>query len=50
MNRYCTCMLHDSWAPEAQPLQDLLDRMIYRMAGLTDTEARGLEERLSRML
>ena len=37
-------------APEAQPLQDLLDRIIYRMAGLTDDEVRGLEERLARML
>ena len=37
-------------APEAQPLQDLLDRIIYRMAGLTDDESRGLEERLARML
>lgn len=37
-------------APEAQPCQDLLDRLIYAMAGLTDDEARGLEERLARML
>ena len=36
--------------PKAQPLQDLLDRMLYRMAGLTDEEAGGLEERLARML
>lgn len=37
-------------APAAQPLQDLLDRILYRMAGLTDDEAAGLEERLARML
>lgn len=37
-------------APEAQPLQDLLDRMIYRMAGLTDAEANALEDRLEMML
>ncbi len=37
-------------APAAQPLQDLLDRIFYRLAGLSDDEAAGLEERLSRML
>jgi len=37
-------------SPEAQPLQDLLDRIIYRMAGLTHHEARGLEQRLATML
>jgi hypothetical protein len=37
-------------APAAQPLQDLLDRIIYRMAGLTDNEAAGLEVRLETML
>jgi hypothetical protein len=37
-------------APEAQPLQDLLDRMVYRMAGLTDAEANALEDRLRMML
>ena len=31
-------------------MKHLLDRMIYRMAGLTDDEARGLEKRLARML
>jgi hypothetical protein len=36
--------------PKAQPLQDLLDKMLYRMAGLTDDEAAGLEERLVKML
>jgi hypothetical protein len=37
-------------APKAQPYQDLLDRILYRMAGLTDTEAQGLEKRLEEML
>jgi hypothetical protein len=37
-------------APDAQPYQDLIDKLFYRMAGLTDAEARGLEDRLSRML
>ncbi|TWT40539.1 N-6 DNA Methylase [Phycisphaerae bacterium RAS1] len=36
--------------PQAQPLQDVLDHMIYRMAGLTDADVEGLEERLARML
>jgi hypothetical protein len=35
---------------EAQPYQDLIDRLLYAMAGLSDEEARGLEERLARML
>lgn len=35
---------------EAQPYQDLIDRLFYAMAGLTDEEASGLEDRLSRML
>jgi hypothetical protein len=37
-------------APAAQPLQDLIDRLLYAMAGLSDDEVRGLEDRLSRML
>lgn len=37
-------------APAAQPLQDLIDRILYRMAGLTDDEAAGLDERLKEML
>jgi type I restriction-modification system DNA methylase subunit len=37
-------------APEAQPYQDLIDRILYRMAGLTDAEAKGLEKRLEEML
>jgi hypothetical protein len=36
--------------PKAQPYQDLIDRILYRMAGLTDTEAMGLEKRLEEML
>jgi hypothetical protein len=36
--------------PQAQPLQDLLDHMIYRMAGLTDADIAGLEKHLARML
>ena len=36
--------------PKAQPLQELLDQMIYRMAGLTEDESKALEERLARML
>jgi type I restriction-modification system DNA methylase subunit len=35
---------------EAQPYQDLIDRLLYAMAGLSDEEAHGLEERLARML
>jgi hypothetical protein len=35
---------------EAQPIQDLLDKIIFRLAGLTDAEAEGLEQRLSTML
>lgn len=37
-------------APEAQPYQNLIDRILYRMAGLTDAEAQGLEKRLENML
>ena len=44
------CCDRSALAPEAQSLQDLLDRIIYRMAGLTDDEVRGLEERLAKML
>lgn len=35
--------------PEAQPFQDFIDRLFYRMAGLSDDEAAGLEQRLARM-
>jgi len=37
-------------APEAQPFQDFIDRVLYAMAGLSEDEAAGLEDRLSRML
>jgi hypothetical protein len=37
-------------ALDAQPYQDLIDRIIYRMAGLTNVEAQGLENRLREML
>jgi hypothetical protein len=37
-------------APAAQPLQDLIDRILYTMAGLNDEDAHHLEESLSRML
>lgn len=37
-------------APEAQPYQDLIDRLFYAMAGLTEDELEGLEGRLARML
>ncbi len=35
--------------PHAQPYQDFIDRLFYAMAGISDAEARDLEERLSRM-
>ncbi len=35
---------------KAQPYQDLIDCLFYRMAGLTNAEAGGLESRLSEML
>ena len=37
-------------SPDAQPYQDLIDRILYALAGLTDDEARRLEERLAQML
>ena len=39
-----------SLSDAAQPYQDLIDRLLYDMAGITPTEAEQLEERLSRML
>ncbi|MEX0885886.1 MAG: Eco57I restriction-modification methylase domain-containing protein [Phycisphaeraceae bacterium] len=36
--------------PAAQPYQDLIDHLFYRMAGLSYDEARALEERLATML
>lgn len=37
-------------APEAQPFQDFIDQLFYMMAGLTDLEVEGLEQRLEGML
>lgn len=37
-------------APAAQVYQDFLDQLFYMLAGLTDAEAAGLEDRLLRML
>jgi hypothetical protein len=37
-------------ADAAQPLQNLIDRILYALAGLTAAEVTGLEDRLSRML
>ncbi len=34
----------------ARPYQKLIDAIIFRLAGLTDAEAEGLEQRLSKML
>ena len=34
----------------ARPYQELIDAIIFRLAGLTDAEAEGLEQRLSKML
>ena len=36
--------------PAAQPFQTFIDRMLYRMAGITDNEAIDLEGRLRRMM
>jgi hypothetical protein len=36
--------------PAAQPYQDLIDQLIYGMAGLTAEEVKALEERYARML
>jgi len=37
-------------APDAQPMQHLIDRILFRMAGLTDAEVERLEARLEKML
>jgi hypothetical protein len=37
-------------SPEAQPYQDLIDALLYKMAGLTEDEQEGLEQRLAQML
>ena len=36
--------------PKAQPYQNLIDRLLYRCAGLSDAESAGLERRLAEML
>jgi len=36
--------------PKAQPYQDLIDRLFYVMAGLSEAEASAIEDRLTRML
>jgi hypothetical protein len=36
--------------PAAQPYQDLIDRLFFAMAGLTNDEVEGLEERYAKML
>ena len=36
--------------PAAQPYQDFLDRLLFQLAGLTDAEITGLEQRLATML
>lgn len=37
-------------ASEAQPYQDLIDLLLYKMAGLAEVECKALEQRLDRML
>jgi len=37
-------------SPQGPQPRDLLDHMIFRMAGLNDADIAGLEERLTRML
>lgn len=37
-------------APQAQPLQDLIDALFYSMAGLSSKDVAGLEQRLEKML
>jgi hypothetical protein len=37
-------------SPEAQPFQDLLDKILFRLAGLTEVEIERLERRLGKML
>jgi len=34
----------------AQPYQELIDRILYALAGLSESDRRGLEERLAKML
>ena len=35
---------------KAQPYQDLIDKLFYRIAGLSDAESKELESRLAAML
>ena len=37
-------------APAAQPYQDLIDRILYTLAGLSEADWQGLEKRLVNML
>ena len=39
-----------SLAPESQPIQDTIDRVLFRCYGLSDEEARYVEQRLEEML
>ena len=36
--------------PKAQPYQHLIDRLFFKMAGLTESESAAIEERLTHML
>ena len=36
--------------PKAQPYQDFIDQLLYRLAGLTPAESQALETRLATML
>ena len=38
-----------SLAAEAQPCQDFIDRIVFAMAGLSDSEMTGLDKRLTEM-
>ena len=37
-------------ASAAQPVQDFIDRLLFALAGLTETESAALEERLAQMM
>jgi len=43
-------VVRSSLNPAAQPYQDLIDRLLFAMAGLTAEESAGVEERLRQML
>lgn len=36
--------------PKGQKYQDLIDKLFYRIAGMTDAEASGMESRLAKMI